>query len=204
MNGTNAPFGLQPVRLLNGSAYTGGGTPYVIASEYGTSLYSGDPVTFSGGNIVIGVAGSAILGVFDHCEYVPASGQPQFGYWPASTVLKTGTVCVAYIHDNPDIVFQVQESNGSGAAGTPLALADVGKDANFYVGTGNATINPEGQSGTTINNASEDASTATLNLKIMGLSAFPPGVNPVGDFAVWDVIINNHILKGGTGTVGIA
>lgn len=202
MNGTNAPFGLKPVRLLNGAAYTGGGTPYVIASAYATALYSGDPVTtLSDGTIGIGVAGAAIRGVFDHVEYVPTSGQPYYGYWPAAATYRAGT-CVAYVHDNPEIVFQIQESNGSGAAGTPLALADVGLNANFYVGTGSATNNPEGQSGTTINNATEDT-TATLNLKILGLSPFAPGVNPVGNFAVWDVMINNHQLKGGTGTDGV-
>lgn len=203
MNGTNAPFGLKPVRLLNGAAYTGGGSPYPIASGYATSLYSGDPVTLlSDGTIGIGVAGSAIIGVFDHVEYQPATGAPVYGYWPASTTVKTGTVAVAYVHNNPEIVFQVQESNGSGAAGTPLALADVNLNANFYVGTGNASINPEGRSGTTIDNSTENT-TANLNLKIMALAPFAPGVNPVGDFAVWEVTINNHILKGGTGTAGV-
>lgn len=202
MNGTNAPFGLKPVRLQNGGAYTGGGTPYTIASAYGTSIFSGDPVvTLADGTIGIGVAGSAILGVLDHVEYQPATGQPYFGYWLASSTAKTGTTITAYVHDNPEIIFQVQESDGSGTAGTPLALADVFLNANFYVGTGNGAINPEGQSGTTINNATEQT-TATLNLKILGLSPFAPGVNPVGNFAVWDVVINNHQLKGGTGTAG--
>ena len=202
MNGVNAPFGLQPVRLLNGGAYTGGGTAYVITSGYATALYSGDPVvTLADGSVGIGVAGSPILGVFDHCEYIPTSGNPQFGYWPAAATAKTGTTIVAYVHDNPNIIFQVQESNGSGGAGTPLALADVGFNANFYVGTGNAAINPEGQSGTTINNASE-GTTIDANLKILGLAPFAPGQNPVGNFAVWTVLINNHQLKGGTGTLG--
>lgn len=202
MNGVNSPFGLQPIRLQDGSAYTGGGTAYIIASAYGTSLFSGDPVTtLSDGSIGIGVAGSAIRGVFDHCEYQPATGQPYYGYWLAGSTAKSGTTIIAYVHDNPNLVFQVQESDGSGNAGTPLALADVNLNANFYVGTGNGSINPEGQSGTTINNATEDV-TATLNLKILGLAPFAPSINPVGNFAVWEVVINNHQLKGGTGTLG--
>lgn len=202
MNGVNSPFGLVPIRLQDGSAYTGGGTAYIITSGYANNLFSGDPVTtLSDGSIGIGVAGSAIRGVFDHCEYQPATGQPYYGYWATGATAKSGTTIIAYVHDNANLVFQVQESDGSGNAGTPLALADVNLNANFYVGTGSATLDPQGVSGTTINNATEDV-TATLNLKIMGLAPFAPGINPVGNFAVWEVVINNHQLKGGTGTLG--
>jgi len=197
--GVNAPWGLKPNRYANGSPYTGTTNQYNIASGYGTSLFTGDPVTtLNDGTIGIGVAGSAIRGVFMGTKYTDTLGNIRFfPYWPASTTVQTGSTVVALVIDDPNIVVNVQETNGSGAAGTPLALADRGLNANFYVGTGNTTT---GLSGTTINNATENT-TGTLNLKILDLTPVPGNV--VGAFANWICTINNHQFKGGTGTDGV-
>lgn len=197
--GTNAPWGLKPNRYANGSPYIGSTNQYPITSGYATSIFTGDPViSLSDGTIGIGVAGSAIRGVFMGVKYTDTTGTFKFfPYWPASTTVQTGSSIVALIVDDPNIVVDVQETNGSGAAGTPLALADVNLNANFYVGAGNTS---NGLSGTTVNNATENT-TATLNLKILGLTPNP--TNVVGNFANWLCAINNHEFKGGTGTAGV-
>lgn len=197
--GTNAPWGLKPDRYANGSPYIGSTNKYAIASGYGTSIFTGDPVaTLNDGTIGIGVAGSAIRGVFMGVQYTDTDGTFKFRpYWPASTTVQTGSTITALIIDDPNIVVNVQETNGSGAAGTPLALADRGLNANFYVGTGSTAT---GLSGTTLNNATE-ATTSTLNLKILDLTPVPGNV--VGNFANWICTINNHEFKGGTGTSGV-
>ena len=197
--GTNAPWGLKPDRYANGSPYTGTVNQYPITSGYATSIFTNDPVaTLSDGTIGIGVAGSPIRGVFMGVKYTDTTGTQKFWpYWPASTTVQTGSPIYALVVDDPNIVVDVQETNGSGAAGTPLALADVNLNANFYVGAGNTTT---GLSGTTVNNATH-ASTASLNLKILALTPNP--TNAVGSFANWLCTINNHEFKGGTGTAGV-
>lgn len=196
--GSNAPQGLVPVRYLNGSAWTGSTTQYPIGTTYATSMFTGDPVTtLSDGTIGIGVAGAPCRGVFMGCKYIATNGTPIFSpYWPASTAVQTGSTAYALIADDPFLVFTVQETDGSSGAGTPLALADRGLNINFVVGSGNTAT---GQSTTSLNNTTE-ATTATLNLKILDLDPTPGNV--VGNYANWLVTWNNHQFKGGTGTSG--
>lgn len=198
-DGTNAPWGLKPVRYADGSPWNGGFNKYNIADTYSTSIFMYDPVaTLADGTIGIGVAGSACRGIFLGCEYTAADGTYKFSpYWPASTAILTGTTALAKVADDPNLVFDMQETNGSGAAGTALALADRGLNINFYLGTGTTAT---GMSGASINNVSK-ATTATLNLKILDLS--PREGNVVGSFANWLVAWNNHQFKGGTGTAGV-
>jgi hypothetical protein len=194
----NAPRGLQRVYNVFGAANTPDST-YPIASGYATAIFKGDPVTLlADGTIGIGVAGSAIIGVFQGVKYTNTAGIPvNSPNWIASTATLGSVTAQALVTDDPMAVFTIQETNAAGAAGTPLALADVNLNANFLVGSGIAAL---GLSTTSLNNASE-ATTATLNLKILGLDNYPN--NAVGSFANWFVRINNHITSGGTGTAGV-
>lgn len=197
--GTNAAWGLLPVRYKNGTPYNGATNQYNIASAYATALYTGDPVvTLSDGTIGIGVAGVACRGVFMGCKFTDTTSTYKIlPYWPAAQTLLTGSTCEALIADDPDLVFNMQETNGSGAAGTPLALADRGLNINFYIAAGSTRT---GLSAASIDNATE-ATTATLNLKILDLTPYPGNV--VGSFANWLVCWNNHQLMAGTGTSGV-
>lgn len=206
MNGVNAPFGFTPVRKLDGSAWGSAQNQYYIASAYNAAIGFGDPVTMlADGTIGIGVAGSPCLGIFQGCKFystTPDSSGNRWQFkpnWVANTAVPAGTVVEALIVDDPDVVFAVQEANGSFAAGTPLALADRNLNINFVIGTPNAAT---GQSTSAINNATENT-TPTLNMKILDIAQYPPGTNPVGNFAVWLVTWNNHLFKGGAGTTGL-
>jgi hypothetical protein len=191
--GTNAPKGLQPVRKLDGSAWSGALNEYPILSTYATALYNGDPVTtLADGTIGVGVAGSPILGVFQGVKYIDSTGVAKFqAYWPGNPGILTGTTPVALVIDDPNVVYTIQETNASGAAGTPLALADRGLNANFLYTAGSAAT---GQSAVSLNNASE-ADTNTLNLKIIALDPTPGNV--VGNFANWLVALNDTRYRNG-------
>lgn len=189
--GVNAPNGLIPVRLLNGAAWTGATNPYQITNTYATALFRGDPVTLlSDGTLGVGVAGAAIIGVFWGCKYVASDGTPKFAnYWPGNPGVLTGSSVEALVIDDPNTVFTVQETDASGAAGTPIALADRGLNINFLYTAGSTAT---GQSAVSINNASE-AVTDTLNMKIIDLD---PNAT-VGAFANWTCIINNSRYRAG-------
>ena len=202
--GVNSPMGFQPVRKLDGSAWTYSSNQYYIASAYNTAIFTGDPVTMlSDGTIGIGVAGAACLGIFMGCKYqtsTPQANGQSFVFspmWTANLAVKSGTVVEAMIVDDPYTVFNAQETNGSSAAGTPLALDDRNLNINFVIGAGNSAT---GQSTSSINNGTENT-TPTLNMKILDLTPQPGNV--VGAFANWLVTWNNHLFKGGAGTTGI-
>jgi hypothetical protein len=42
------PFGLRPVRYLNGTPWTGQARAFYVPSTYATALYIGDPVQLTG------------------------------------------------------------------------------------------------------------------------------------------------------------
>ena len=204
--GVNAPWGCKVVGYLNGSPYNGGFREYDIASAYGTAIYKGDPViSLSDGTIGIGVAGSPVRGIFMGVKYYDSSGVFQHkNFWTASTVTLGSQVAKAMVIDDPNVVMDVQETNGSGAAGTALNLADVNLNANFYIQAGNTTT---GISKVTMNNASENT-TSTLNFKILGLSphrdnlALGVTASTGVSFANWLVCWNTHELKS-VGTSGV-
>ena len=191
--GTNAPNGFQPVKKLDGSAWTGATNPYQITSTYATALFRGDPVTtLADGTLGVGVAGATCVGVFWGVKYTDSTGVVKFmNYWPGNPGVLTGSVVEALVIDDPNTVFSIQETSGTGTAGTPLALADRGLNINFLYTAGSTST---GSSAVSINNATE-ADTATLNCKILQLDPTPG--NAVGAFANWLVVLNNHLYKGG-------
>jgi hypothetical protein len=191
--GTNAPNGFQPVKKLDGSAWTGATNTYQIVTTYGTAIFRGDPVTVgSSGYLEVGVAGSACVGVFWGVKYTDSTGVVKFmNYWPGNPGVLTGSTVEALVIDDPDTVFSVQETNGSGLAGTALALADRGLNINFLYTAGSTAT---GTSAVSINNAVK-ATDSSYNCKILQLDPTPG--NAVGAFANWLVVFNNHLYKGG-------
>lgn len=191
--GTNAPNGFQPVKKLDGSAWTGATNPYQIANVYATALFRGDPVTtLADGTLGVGVAGATCVGVFWGVKYTDSTGVVKFmNYWPGNPGVLTGSAVEALVIDDPNTVFSVQETSGTGTAGTPLTLADRGLNINFLYTAGSTAT---GTSAVSINNATE-ADTAALNCKILQLDPTPG--NAIGAFANWHVVLNNHFYRGG-------
>jgi hypothetical protein len=191
--GTNAPQGLVPVKKLDGSAWTGATNPYQIANAYATAIFRGDPVgVLADGTLGVGVAGSTITGVFWGVKFIDSTGRVRFeNYWPGNPGVQTGSSVEALVIDDFNTVFTIQETSGTGTAGTPLALADRGLNANFLYTAGSTAT---GTSAVSLNNATE-ADTSTLNLKILQLDPTPG--NAIGAFANWLVIMNNQSYRAG-------
>jgi len=183
MANVDTPFGLRPVRHLGGAPYSGGTNVYSGLATDATAMFVGDPVKLSGtsqtirgrvyldvdqaatGDVIVGVVVSVVPDTRDSLVHRAASTQ------------RLLNVC-----DDPDILFEIQEVSG----GTALTANDAGLNADFVVGTGNATT---GQSGVELNNTGE-ATTATLDLHIYGLA--PRDDVEIGEHAKWLVRINRH------------
>lgn len=200
MANADRPMGFSPVKMITGAPYNGQANLYAILAADTNGYAIGDPVTsdVGGGSaeglpaVTIGVAGAAwrgvIVGIFDTKPGIAKIDNPNSTVRPAAAQTKDW---YALVVDDPNVVFEVQEVN----SGTPLTAADIGLNANGVAGTNNGYV-----SGWTLNNATE-ATTATLNCKIMGL--VQRADNAIGAAAKWLVTINNHQLKGGTGTAGV-
>lgn len=195
MANANRLSGLAPVRYMSSAPWSGGGNIYSIDSAYATALYPGDPVASSGASdsygiqgVVLGVAGAAIRGVILAIGINPQGGpyiNPNNLTLVSAPAVKTQNY-YALVVDDPSVIFEIQE------VGTALVAADCGLNANFSFGAAGTL------SGVGILNSTK-AGTATLNMKLLGLSQRADNI--FGTNAKWNVLINNHELS--TGTAGV-
>ena len=182
MANVDSPFGFVPSRHMSGSPIRT--NKYTITSGLAENIFNGDLVILTTDGVITPHTATEVnnLGVFAGVSYTASDGSYKFSeYWPSGT---TGTNIIAYVYDDPYIVYKVQ-SDGSPAQTDLGACADVVADA------GSTTT---GQSGFQLN-SSMGSGTATC--KIIGLYESPE--NAFGANAVVEVLINEHILKATAG-----
>ena len=183
-------FGLRPIGNLSA---TGAQKQYgyEIADNQGGTIFQGDLVVLTAGYISRFLPGShtAAVGVFNGCNYIdPTTGKPTFkNYYPGSVNITSGKI-IADVLDDPNQLFLVQCDAG-------FVAADVGKNADV-IGTGGSTTS--GISTMELN-SSTLATTAALNLKVVGL--YNDVNNDFGTNAVVVVKTNEHVY-GSTGVAG--
>lgn len=193
--------GFRPVKYLNGAPWNGQANLYFIPSGDATATFIGDLVTLdssgdpsgSGGNgygvrsVVQGVAAGAVVGAIVGFAIDPTNlNTPQY------RAASTGRY--VYVADDPNLLFEAQED----AVGGALALADIGLNVDFVVGSGSTTT---GTSGMQIDTSTK-ATTATLPLKLVEFSRRQD--NEVGSANAKVVVkINNHQNAAATGTAGV-
>lgn len=176
----NTPFGLKPLRDAASGSTTGGLEMFHVAAADAAPLYVGDCVTKTGTSDAAGVAtvarstaAQAITGVVQ--GFVPNGTVDMAGYRAASTLAYV-LVCTDHAQ-----VYEVQEDG----VGGQLAAADIGLNADIIVAAGSTTTRRSG----TMLDTSTKLTTATLPLKIIGLSPRPN--NDFGAYAKVLVKINN-------------
>ena len=150
---TAAPYGLKPIKRVDGTPYAGAIDEFLIdpAGE-ATNIFYGQVViigsdgyiaisTATGADITtnnLGGSGVGAIGVFVGCEYTNAQGQRIWSqYYPSGT---TGVVKAKVVTD-PNVIFQAQ-LNGSGAQtvlGTNTFFAAAQSTSTGSTQTGNST-----------------------------------------------------------------
>lgn len=199
MANIDAAFGLRPIGKVGSGVQNMGTTMYTIEDNYNTAIFKGDHVLQSGGYVIKGTAsGATILGVFNGCFYIdPTSKKPTYSnYYPGSiNVTSAGSISGstnidAYIYDDPYMLFEAQ------CDGT-LAKTDIGKNTDTVLTTG-STVN--GLSKNEIDDSTE-ATTAGLQVKIIGITKDPENDDASSANANWYVMFNEHV-KLGTGITG--
>ena len=157
----NGPYGLIPINLIGGQVFAGATRQIPIASNYGTSIFYGDPVKLvSSGTLERDTPDAAMtpVGVFLGCSYTdPTFGKVFRQYYPQNTVASD---IVAYVQDDPDALFKVAVVSGT------TVIAAVGRT---FVGNNVEMVNNTGST-TTGNSAAavkDPATTDTLPLRII-------------------------------------
>jgi hypothetical protein len=189
----DGPYGYVPVNLIGGQVFAGSTRMYPINYGYNTSIFFGDPVTLTTGNVTLPTlpvnSTNTIVGFFLGCTYTdPVTKQKRFSqYWPASTLAGD---CMAYVADDPDVVIKTAVTAGANS----LAIAS----ANSI----NVGSNLVGNSGALI-----VGSTATGNSKNGVIAATAAGATTAG-FRVLGLVPDTQALYGatyvsGTGTTSL-
>jgi len=182
MANVDAAFGFVPVRSMSGNAMRT--NKYTITSTLAENIFNGDLVIIAANGTLTPHTATEVnnIGVFGGCSYTASDGSYVYTeYWPTGT---TATNIVAYVYDDPYIVFKVQ------SAGTP-AQTNIGNCADVVAGAGSTTT---GQSGFEI---SGTMANAAATAKIIAIWDSPE--NAYGANAVMEVLINEHLLKDADG-----
>jgi hypothetical protein len=171
---TASPYGLKPVNRIDGMAYAGATSQFLIdpAGE-ATNLFYGQVViigadgyialsTATGADLTtnnLGGSGLGAIGVFVGCSYINAQGQQIYGqYYPSGT---TGVV-TAYVVTDDSVTFQAQLD---GAADQ----SDLG--ANTFFAAVQSTSTGSTQTGNSTSALESTTQTAAAAFKIIGFAS---------------------------------
>ena len=165
MANKDAAFGMKPVRMIGGGAYTGGQSRYRIAANYGTSIFQGDMVAqVTGGGIEVHADGGTvpIVGVFNGVQYTDPTTKEQVysNYYPAST---NASDLIAFVIDDPNVVYEIQ-------ADAAFPVADLFGNFDIVYTSSGSTVT--GISGAELE-VSTGATGTSLPIKAIDISADP-------------------------------
>jgi len=217
MANVDTPMGLRPLRHKSGAPYNGSVSPYYIPSSYNTALFIGDPVVKTGTSNTTGITvpggGSFNVGTLPEINKTAAGdvdGMTKaitgvivgFSPLPSNLDLKhnpASTERVAYVCDDPDVVFEIQADGAVPAASMGLNAVLI------YTHSGSETT---GLSGAELDTTS-DAPAADASNQLLILRAVNREDNDTTlTHAKVEVMINAHTegssyTTAGSGTLGI-
>ena len=197
MASTAAPYGLRPVKRVDGMPYAGAVDEFLInPAGTATNIFNGQVVALdTNGYITLMTATGAdgttnafpagTIGVFMGCEYTNAQGQRIWSqYYPSGT---TGDVRAKVVTD-PRVVFQAQ-LDGAGAQ------AVLG--ANTFFAAAQSTSTGNTRTGNSTSALDATVQTAAAAFRIVGFASTP------GDAATDVLVVFNPGQHSYTNAVGI-
>jgi hypothetical protein len=165
----NAPYGLKPINLIGGQVFAGATREYAIPYGYATSIFYGDIIGLTRGNVQrlsvsTGTLGT-VTGVFLGCSYTnPTTKQKQFAqYWPGGT---TAGDAVAIVCEDPDQVFKAVVCS-SGTTVASGARAMIGQNLAMINNTGN--VNTGDSANALLAPSDTPATTDALPIRVLAL-----------------------------------
>lgn len=174
------PYGFAPYNLEGGRVYAGATRKLPIASGYASNIGYGDLVILQADGTIARLDTSTgakaafanpPIGIFLGCSYGQSTGL-KYALWSQSWTGGTAASdAYAIIADDPNALFKVLVTNGSGVAYTSggATAADVGANLGYYqaAGTSSALINTATGNSVVSANLASKATTATLPFRIV-------------------------------------
>lgn len=210
MANVDAPFGLRPIRHRSGAPYNGAVSPVYIDSGYGTALFIGDPVIkVAGGSNAAEVTapggGKFGIGTLPSVEKATAGDGNRItgvivSFAPLATDLTlkhntASTARVAYICDDPDVIFEIQADGAIPAASVGLNAVLI------YTHSGSTTT---GLSGVELDTTSDVPAADASNQLLIVRAVNREDNDTTLTHAKVEVLINQHTESQGTvGTLGV-
>lgn len=189
-------YGLVPVKMVDGSPYSGAQRAYKIESGNATAIFHGDLVAIgTDGLIDRAAAGDSIsyAGVFIGCSYTdPVYGLTFRNYYPGGV---TADDITAFVVDGANVLYKVAVVDSSGDISS-IAQSEVGNNVGLddQDPVGNTTT---GRSYVAVDDASH-AATNTLPLRVV--QGVEETKDSSGDFTEILVKFNaGHQLSNATG-----
>ena len=199
MSSVSAPFGFRPSYHNSGQMRP---KAYTIASGYAVNVFAGDPVKLTDNGVIQlgtsdgtrdGTAGGILLlGIFAGCQYRDATGKPVISpFWPASA---TGTEIIAWVYDDPEMLFDVQYNN-PGTPGSTTVQTAVGEECDWVVAS------PGGSTQTGLSNTRLGVIESTSGQ--FQITGFAHNINDslTDAYVVATVRINEHHYKAAVNSV---
>jgi hypothetical protein len=195
MANKDAAFGLRPAHMMGGAPYSGGQSRYRIANNQSGAIFQGDLVKqLTGGTVSRAAASSTVpvVGVFNGCRYTdPTTSEQVFSnYYPGSVAADD---IVAFIVDDPNVVFEVQ-------ADDTFPVADL--FGNFDIVDQSTTGDTRSGRSNMELDVTTGATTTTLPLKAIDISQDPDNDDVANANTNVMVVIQNHIA--GVKSAGLA
>lgn len=195
MANKDAAFGLRPAHMMGGAPYSGGQSRYRIANNQSGAIFQGDLVKqLTGGTVSRAAAASTVpvVGVFNGCQYTdPTTSEQVFSnYYPGSVAADD---IVAFIVDDPNVVFEVQ-------ADDTFPVADL--FGNFDIVDQTSTGDTRSGRSNMELDVTTGATTTTLPLKAIDISQDPDNDDVASANTNVMVVIQNHIA--GVKSAGLA
>ncbi len=211
LSSVDAPFGLRPIKGSGGATYNGACNAYYIRSDYATALFIGDPVikTSDGSNtafVNVGPGGAGYeVGTLPAINRASVNTASITGVIVGFAADPTGlenkhsplsTEGVAFVADDPDLIFEVQ-------CDAAVTAAQIGDNATMIFTQGGSTVT--GLSGAELDVATTTAINTTAGLQLSIRRSRPAADNLLTDaFPIVEVKINRHQEVGGTvGKIGL-
>jgi len=207
MPNTNAPIGLRPVRYTTGAKYDGKVSPYFIPSTYATALFIGDPVIKTGTSNTAAVeapgAGRFNIGTLPEINKATAGdGNRVTGAIVGFTALPTdlsknynpaSTARIAWVADDPSIVFEIQADGA-------IPAASIGLNAVFIYTQSGSTVT--GLSGVELDTTSDVPAADASNQMLILRAVNREDVDTTITRAKVEVLLINHTEAMGNTAAG--
>lgn len=195
MANSNAPFGLRPVRRLDGAAPNYQTNLYQVNTANTNKIGCGDLVKFDGSHAgyidVAAATDTPVLGVLSAVDWYDTAQRTQvFSPWWTGVTTAVAPIN-AYVYDDYNIVYEIQSGTGG-----PVTIANLKQNAKVLAAGVGAPNTTTGISTEALDVASIAGGQAAYPLKIVALSQ-RVGNDNTSNFNVVEVILNATNYKSG-------